>query len=143
MLSIELAQELKQAGVRWTPAIHDFFIVPNADLDDRLFVLTDMMASIAVLKGWPAITFNGVVEWALDYILTGEATWVPTEAQLRELVAEKIDAQETLSLVQNGAGCVCQLSGIDAPLSFHAETAANAYALALLNVLQRENGDDD
>lgn len=135
MLTLTLAQELKQSGLAWQPRYHDFFVIPDTALADRAFVLTDMMASIEILKGWPAITFNGAVEWALDYVLMQDAIWLPTEAQLRDEIVDRIAPAAGLALVRDGAGYRVELTMADEPLVFHAATAADAYAHALLALL--------
>ncbi|MCB0028074.1 MAG: hypothetical protein KDE28_09225, partial [Anaerolineales bacterium] len=84
MIALELATQLKEAGLEWQPALHDFFSVPFPDLEHRVFVLSDMTINQEVLRGWPALTFSGAMEWALDYVLTMEVVWLPTEAQLRQ-----------------------------------------------------------
>lgn len=132
MISIPTALQLQQAGLTWHTAAHDFFAIPNTDLDERVFVITDMMAELTVLKGWPAITFNGAVEWALDYILQMEAVWLPREDQLRTAVAERTAA---FHLEYQGQ-YECTVIHHDTPHTFTAATAEEAYAAALLFLLQ-------
>lgn len=135
MLSLELAQQLKNNGLTWQPRYHDFFMIPDTSLSDRAFVLTDMMASIEVLKGWPAITFNGAVEWALDYVLMQDAIWLPTEAQLRAEIEQRIAAGAGLALVRDRDGYRVEVTTADEPLVFRAATATDAYGQALLAIL--------
>ena len=78
MLSITLAEQLKEAGLFWTPALHDFFILPERDLDEQLFVISDMMVDVEKLRNQHLITFNGAPEWAMDYVLVSEALWMPS-----------------------------------------------------------------
>ena len=84
MISMQLAQELKEAGLVWRMNIHDFFAIPDRNMDGSLFVLSDMMAYMDLIKGWPVVSFHGTSEWALDYILSNEVVWMPTESQLRQ-----------------------------------------------------------
>ena len=77
MLSLSTARKLKDAGLHWQPALHDFFALPERGMDDRVFVLSDMSVDIALLKGHSIVTFNGTSEWALDYELMSEAIWLP------------------------------------------------------------------
>lgn len=123
---------LKNAGFTWKPAVHDFFMIPDVGLDHRIFVLTDMMAQNEVLQGTNAITFNGAVEWALDFVLVTEAVWVPTEAQLRERLQTLVQRFE-LSLTSKTADLAVFTS--EEPRVFQAETPPEAYAKALLALL--------
>ncbi len=132
MLSLKTAAALKNAGLEWKPELLDTFIVPDVGLDERVFVLTDMMAEVSVLKGWPAITFHGVVEWALDYVLQTEVVWVPREDQLRTLVESKASKVHLLS--QEGS-YTCTVKRGSLEHLFKADSAAEAYAAGLLFVL--------
>ena len=92
MISVELATVLRDGGLEWRPALYDIFFIPDRGLDDRVFVLSDMTVDVQHLAGGAAITFNGAVEWSLDSILHGEVVWLPTEAQLRALLGERLVA---------------------------------------------------
>lgn len=134
MLSLETAQALKNAGLQWEPQLHDTFLIPEAGLDERRFILTDMMSEMTVLKGWPAITFHGVVEWALDYVLQTETVWVPREDQLRSLVEAQVD-QLQLTAADNYR---CTIWWQDEEHIFTAADASEAYAIALLFLLDKK-----
>ncbi len=140
MIPLSLAQELKAAGLVWHTNNYDFFAVPGRDLDDRLFVLADMMAYTDLVQGWPVVAFHGTAEWALDYILTSEVVWVPTEEQLREALEEQLRVTGKpmiLSLARSNGGiyrCVVALNGLS--LTFDAPTAGEAYGRALLHLLK-------
>lgn len=131
MISLETAVALQQAGLAWKPTLHDFFAVPHVDMDERVFVLTDMVAELTILKGWPAITFNGAVEWSLDYILQIDAVWLPREDQLRSAVAMRTPFQ--LRVTPTGYACVIPVQGVEQ--SFGATMAEEAYAAVLLFLL--------
>ncbi|MCZ7671505.1 MAG: hypothetical protein M5U34_32400 [Chloroflexi bacterium] len=45
MIPLTLALELKEAGLKWIPDLNDFFAIPYSDLDDRLFVMADMLTA--------------------------------------------------------------------------------------------------
>lgn len=137
-LSTPLARALKEAGLQWQPQLHDFFMIPDVGMESRHFVLADMMAQQEVLKGKNTITFNGVVEWALDFVWIHEAVWLPTESQLRELLAERIGAESSLLLRKVAGGYQCEIIVAEDPLVFGAATAVDAYAKALLAWLQRD-----
>jgi hypothetical protein len=46
MISLSLAVKLKESGLTWQPTLHDFFAIPQPELEDRLFVLSDMTIDI-------------------------------------------------------------------------------------------------
>ncbi len=138
MLSLPTARALHAAGLAWQPAEFDFFLIPDRDLDDRVFVINRMPAGRALLHGQPVFTFDGAAEWALDYIAAGEVLWLPTEAQLRALLAERLDASDgpALSLHAQPETCLCEIRYRGETLTFEAANGAEAYAAALLHVLQ-------
>lgn len=141
MIPISLAQELKAAGLIWRTNNYDFFAIPDRDLDDRLFVLADMMAYTELVQGWPVVAFHGTAEWALDYILTREVVWVPTEEQLREALEEQLAAVErsiALELVRIEGGYRCATGRDGEGRVFDAPTAGEAYGRALLHALRSQ-----
>lgn len=87
MITIEQAAQLKAAGVPWTPASGDRFAIPGRDLDDQVFVISDMVIESHDVPGGRLIRFNGTTEWALDSIPADLVVWLPREDQLRELLA--------------------------------------------------------
>jgi hypothetical protein len=144
MISLTLAVELKQAGLVWRTSTHDFFAIPDHDMDDRVFVLADMVAFTELVQGWPAVAFHGAAEWALDYIFSDEIVWLPTEEQLREALADQLrrDApseQPSLSLTAAADAYHCAITLRGQALTFAAPTASGAYAQALLHVLRQRN----
>lgn len=143
MISMALATKLKEAGLVWRTNVHDFFAIPDRDLDDRIFVLSDMMATMELLRGWPAVVFHGTSEWALDYLLTHEAVWLPSEGQLREQLETELDTLNGRfqKLQRVAEGYQCQLFLGNGPVEFTADSANDAYGLALLHLLnQQKNG---
>ena len=83
------------------------------------------------IMGERELAFNGTVEWALDSIVKDQVVWVPNEGQLRELLGK-----EFIALYREDDGrhsCVARID--DVPTTFSAYTAADAYAAALLAVL--------
>lgn len=140
MISLELAQKLKAAGLVWQTSVNDFFGIPERGLDDRVFVISDMMANMDIFRGWPVVTFHGTAEWALDYILTRETVWLPTESQLRqELEALLLGEPEiTLQLTYvNPQEYRCDILHQGKALSFTGNDGSEAYGLTLLHVLQQ------
>ncbi len=144
MISLSLARQLKNAGLLWRAGINDFFAIPDRGMDDRIFVISDIQANLDVFRGWPVVTFHGSAEWALDYILTTELVWLPSEEQLRAALIEKLDNQVQLLLKfnsdQHGYRCTISLNGQN--LDFDSFVGADAYGLALLYVLKQSANDD-
>jgi hypothetical protein len=135
MIEAELAQELRRAGLQWQPVERDFFLIPDRGLDDQVFVLSQLTALLSMLKGQPAITFHGSSEWALDYLMTAEAVWLPSETQLREMIERLNGASGTLSLTRDANGYRCRVSGEAGNHEARGTTAEDAYGRALLTLL--------
>ena len=132
MISLALAQRLKEAGLVWMAQNHDFFAVPVSGLDEQVFVLSDTMAYLDLLRGWPVVAFAGATEWALDHIWTHEVVWLPTETQLRKQIGQRV-AECTLQ--QTAITITCTL---DNRHHFTGSSASEAYGLALLHLLEQE-----
>ncbi len=141
-LSLALARQLRDAGLAWEPQWFDLFAVPDAGLDERIFVLSDMTIDIQTRQGWPAITFNGALEWSLDYIMQADVIWLPTESQLRHVLQVRLAdmAQPAVSLFCDPDGYRCRVRLPTGDREFVAVEASDAYALALLHILQAEKG---
>lgn len=140
MLSLTLAQQLKKAGLDWQPTLHDMFAIPDRELDDRRFVLTDVMTYVELFRGSPMVTFHGTAEWALDYVLQTEAVWIPSETQLREMLQTHA-TDLTLRQTETGYECSLQLEGKS--LQFSGDGACEAYGSALLQLLWRQGADPE
>jgi hypothetical protein len=136
-LKLDLARELQAAGLRWEPQWFDFFAIPDRGLDDRIFVLSDMTIEVQQRHGWPAITFNGAVEWSLDYILQADVVWLPTESQLRHALQVMLAAetQPAVHLLCSPDGFQCQIQFDGSEMAFGGIEASDAYAAALLHIL--------
>jgi hypothetical protein len=93
-MSVNLAIRLRDAGLSWRPAPGDHFVIPDRDLDDQTFVLSDMIVQVHELPRATVIGFNGTTEWALDDIERDEAIWLPREDQLRALLGEAFERLE-------------------------------------------------
>ena len=130
MLSRELAVALREAGLPWTPENGDRFVVPDRDLDEMVFVLSDMVVEqVRLPDGTQLLAFNGTTEWALDALEASEAIWVPSEAQLRERLGSDFEALERLPGPSGGyAVTVAGRRYVDV-------SVPNAYARALLHQL--------
>jgi hypothetical protein len=138
MISLNLARQLKAAGLVWQATTNDFFAIPDRDMDDRLFVLSDIQARLDIFRGWPVVTFHGTAEWALDYILTSEVVWLPREEQLREELLSHLsqEAGVELFLILKKNLYTCSLSWQGKLQQTTAPSAADAYGMALLQILE-------
>ena len=137
MISSELALRLKQAGLAWRPVERDFFMMPEHNLDEQIFVVSALPALVQNFHSEMSITFHGSIEWALDYVLLSEAVWLPAETQMRALLSDAIGVDAPLRLDRTAAGYRVQIASDADLLDFDAGDAENAYALALLHVLEK------
>ena len=136
MLSVELARALRRAGLVWHPANGDRFHLPDRDLDDQVFVLSDMVIErLQPPSGGELLAFNGTTEWALDSLEADEAVWLPREEQLRAALGEEFVSLELLPGEQPGYA-VTTRSG-EATSRCVDVDVESAYARALLALRQR------
>jgi len=131
VISLELAMELRDHGLAWTPAEGDRFVLPDRDLDGRVFTISEMVVEVRRSPVGDLIAFNGTTEWALDAIEQADATWIPREAQLRELLGGAL-----LSLARLDAGWRCTVRIGQQLVEVEAPQADEAYARALLRLLR-------
>jgi hypothetical protein len=131
VLSLELGLALRAAGVVWTPEPGDAFAVPGRDLDDQVFVVSDMVIQTVEVPHGPAVlAFNGTTEWALDSLEAREAVWLPREDQLRRLLGEAFVSLEALR--GEPSGYAVTVNTADGPARHADVTAEAAYARAVL-----------
>jgi hypothetical protein len=130
MISVALARKLRDGGLRWDPAPGDRFVVADRDMDDEVFTLSDMTIEMHQFPGGSVIGFNGTVEWALDSIDARNSVWLPSEAQLRELLAGTFRRLE-----RDGEAwrVVIEVAGHEVATTD--PDATEAYALALLHLV--------
>jgi hypothetical protein len=140
MLSLDLAQALKRAGLVWNPRERDLFAMPEHDMEGHIFVVSPLPALVQYFGGQQMITFHGSIEWALDYVVLTEAVWLPTESQLRELLAATIGANAPLRIARSPAGYRLEVGIAANVVEFTAPDPADAYGLALLQLLERKPG---
>ena len=126
MIPLELAGRLRDAGLGWKPVAGDRFAIPDRDMDDDVFVLSDMTIEVY----GDVIGFNGTTEWALDDLEKDEAIWLPAEDQLRERLGESF---YRLERVDDGYRVVATVDGRVA--AFDGTTPVEAYAQAVLRLL--------
>jgi hypothetical protein len=130
VIGVQMAQQLKEAGLVWKPASGDRFAIPDRDLDEEVFVLSNMTIEVYQIPEGRVIGFNGTTEWALDDVEIEEALWLPREDQMRELLGGTF---RRLSVTDAGYDVGTVLLGEER--TFSAETAEEAYAGALLHLL--------
>ena len=128
VLSVDLALSLREAGLVWTPAQGDRFVLPGRGMDEQVFVLSDMTVEVHQLPRGRVVGFNGTTEWALDSVRVEDALWLPREDQLRVL----LDARFA-SLERSPSGWAVALTGPDERHA--AEDAEDAYGSAVLRTL--------
>ena len=132
MISVPLARSLRDAGLRWSPAAGDRFVVADRDMDDQVFVLSDMTVEVRTFPTGPVIAFNGTTEWALDSLDQNDALWLPAEHQLRDLLGNRFRRLE-----RSADGFTVVLGDGDHEAGTPGSTAADAYGRALLASLLR------
>jgi len=130
VIGVQVARELKDAGLVWKPGPGDRFAIPDRDLDEDVFVLSNMTIEVYSLPEGRVIGFNGTTEWALDDVELDEALWLPREDQLRELLGGTL---RVLRRTDRGWDVEITLLGEDS--TFSAPTPEQAYAAALLHLL--------
>ena len=131
MISIELARKLSDAGLEWVPAEGDRFMIPDRDLEDHVFSVSEMVIEVRRFAEGKRIFFNGAVEWALDSIMQREVIWLPSETQLRDRLGRAFD-----SLRRHNNHFLCDIVVGDERRTYEAADPAEAYGLALLDLLQ-------
>ena len=132
MITRDLAERLRAAGVGWEPAAGDRFMIPDRDLDDDVFYVSDMTIEVHDVLGQRIVKFNGTTEWALDSVALEDALWLPREDQLRELLRATF---RSLTRLEDAYRVDAVIQG--EPLSFEHPEPADAYALALLEFVRR------
>jgi hypothetical protein len=130
VIGVQLAQRLRETGLVWKPALGDRFAVPDRDLDDEVFVLSNMTIQVYSMPEGRVIGFNGTTEWALDDVEIEEALWLPREDQLRELLGGTFR-----SLGRDGEAYEVRIDLLGEERKFEGQTPEEAYAAALLHLL--------
>jgi len=83
------------------------------------------------------VTFQGTVEWALDYLLVNEVVWMPRRYQLREIIFTNLtdESQPAQGLEYTKRGCRCDIKIHGILRTFDGIEASEAYAAGLLHLL--------
>ena len=141
MISLGTARLLKDAGLVWRPALHDFFAIPDRNLDQTVFVISDVQVTVEYLQGVQVVSFQGASEWALDSLVSSDAIWLPREDQLRQLLEEHLYlvGHSQLRLEAGIGGYRIQFQDQIGMLTFDSAEAGEAYAAALLYLLRRQD----
>jgi hypothetical protein len=92
MLSIATARRLRDAGLPWTPSSGDRFVVADREMDDEVFVVSEMVVEHHQAPSGGLLRFNGTTEWALDQLEVDQALWLPREDQLRRALGDRLVA---------------------------------------------------
>ncbi len=127
MISLHLARWLRDAGLDWSPALGDEFLVPGHGMDDRVFRISDMVVEVRQIFAGTMIALNGTTEWALDSVMLGDALWLPREDQLREVLGPTFR-----SLEQRDGRFLVTADGDRGVTTVAATTAVDALATAVL-----------
>jgi hypothetical protein len=93
-----------------------------------------------MLSGRPALTFHGSSEWALDYLFTTDAVWLPSETQLRQAVERLAGEGAALTLERTPEGYRCRAGQGGAAWEGQGSGAEEAYANAALAILKSREG---
>ncbi len=136
MISLELAQQLQDAGLAWRPAERDSFVLPGRGMDEQIFVVSPVPAIVQLYNGQPVVAFQASAEWALDYVMLAEALWLPDEGQLRAALADAVAPEAELRLERVAGGYSCTVGLAGAATRFDGPDAATAMGRALLAALQ-------
>lgn len=134
MISVELAGRLRSAGLTWTPAPGDRFVIADRDMDDEVFVVSELTIDVHDAPTGRLFRFNGTTEWALDSVEQDAVLWLPHEGQLRAALGARFRALEPVgdgfAVVVDGPG------GEQRHLDVDAERAYARAVLAVLAVLE-------
>lgn len=137
MISEHLAMALQDAGLRWSPAPGDRFVIPKPSLAGQVFTLSEMTIEAHEFPTGTVLGFNGTTEWALDAVAKEDALWLPREDQLRDLLGGTF-----VSLHRDSDGdYVVTTQTSDEERRYTAPEAADAYGYALLALVERATAD--
>lgn len=127
MISTELARALRDSGLEWHPQVGDAFVIDRVEADAEVFYLSDLTIEAHDYSTGTVLGFNGTTEWALDSVAIEDTLWLPREDQLRERLGA--------TFVSLAGAFVVTTEFERVGYTFEADTAAGAYARALLHLL--------
>lgn len=134
MIPTPLARSLRTAGLRWTPASGDRFVIDEPEVGDEVFTVSEMTVEAHSYPSGTVLGFNGTTEWALDSVGLDEVLWLPDEGQLRELLGAAFR-----SLRATEDGFTVSILFLGSERHFTGSSADEAYGEALLHLFV---GDD-
>jgi hypothetical protein len=130
MITVELAERLRAAGLPWEPASGDRFVIAGRGMDGEVFVVSELTVDVHDGPGGRILRFNGTTEWALDSVEADAVVWLPHEGQLRAALGP---AFRRLEPVGDGWVVVLEAGGTE---QRHVDVdAERAYARAVLALL--------
>ena len=106
VIAFDLAHRLHDAGLAWSPDNGDRFWLPDRDLEQTVFTVSDMVVEVRDQPAGRVLAFNGTTEWALDDVEEHEAVWLPRLDQLLDLLGDRF-----LSLTARSGGHVVRVAG--------------------------------
>ena len=137
MITTALAQQLRDAGLTWTPIAGDAFQIARPDFEGDVFTVSDMTIEAHSYSTGTVLGFNGTTEWALDSVALDDALWLPREDQLRDLLRGTFERLDR-TLRKDARVAYTVTTHVDeVPASFESEDPAEAYGLALLALIRR------
>jgi hypothetical protein len=139
MITLDTAQQLRDAGLRWEPEAGDRFVITDPRTDDEIYVVSDMTIDVHRFSSGTVLGFNGTTEWALDSVEQARALWLPRESQLRALLGNTFQRFER---AEDG-GWRVELVIVGQPVTVVDLDAEQAYARALLILITGEDGPPD
>lgn len=132
MISTDLARALREAGLVWRPRSGDRFQLDEPEFEADVFTVSEMTIEPREYPTGRLLAFNGTTEWALDSVAQDDALWLPDEGRLRELLRGTFRALRRLPDTYR-----VEIEVAGEPASFEHPEPADAYALALLELLRR------
>ena len=132
MISTDLALALRDAGLVWHPASGDRFQLDEPEFEADVYTVSEMTIEPRNYPTGVILAFNGTTEWALDSVALEDALWLPREDQLRKLLRATF---RSLTRLEDAYRVDAVIQG--EPLSFEHPEPADAYALALLELVRR------
>ena len=132
MISTELAVALRDAGLVWHPRSGDRFQLDEPEFEADVFTVSEMTIEPREYPTGRILAFNGTTEWALDSVALEDALWLPHESQLRDMLGGAFRALRRLPDTYEVEIVLAGETRV-----FEYPDPADAYALALLEVLRR------
>jgi hypothetical protein len=137
VISTDLALALREAGLVWHPRSGDRFQLDEPEFEADVFTVSEMTIEPREYPTGRILAFNGTTEWALDSVALEDALWLPHEHQLRELLRGAFRALRRLPDTHEVEIALRPGEDAEEVLVFEHPEPADAYALAVLELLRR------